>query len=133
MAAVLRLPSGRLSGKGHPYVEAAWGAGAGGEGGAVGVGDGADDGQAEPVSFAVAGPLGAELPERLEQVLDRVRRDECAGVADRDDGARGGQCRGDLCLAAGQVVPDGVVEEVGDQAFRQARVSRLPGPRRALR
>ena len=59
----------------------------------MGVGDGADDGQAEPVSLAVPGPLGAELPERLEQVLDRIWRDEGAGVADRDDGARGGQCR----------------------------------------
>ncbi|MGH3201809.1 MAG: hypothetical protein ACRDP5_07125, partial [Streptosporangiaceae bacterium] len=47
----------------------------------MGVGDGTDDGQAEPVSLAAPGPLGAELPERLEQVLDRVRRDEGAGVA----------------------------------------------------
>jgi len=59
----------------------------------VGLGDGADDGQAEPVSRAAPGPLGAELAERLEQVLNRVWRDECAGVADRDDGARGGQRR----------------------------------------
>ena len=79
-------------GEGHFYVEAACGASLGGEGGAVGVGDGADDGQAEPVSRAVPGPLGAELPERLEQVLYRVWRDEYAGVADRDDGTRGGQC-----------------------------------------
>ncbi len=59
----------------------------------MGLGDGADDGQAEPVSRAAPGPLGAELAERLEQVLNRVWRDECAGVADRDDGARGGQRR----------------------------------------
>ena len=51
------------------YVEATLRAGADGKSRAVGVGDGADDGQAEPVSFAVADPLGAELPERLEQVL----------------------------------------------------------------
>jgi hypothetical protein len=80
-------------GEGHFYVEAAAGTGAGGEGGTVSVGDGADDGQAEPVSLAVAGSLGAELPERLEQVLHRIWRDECAGVADRDGGARGGQRR----------------------------------------
>ena len=91
--------------------------------GAVGVGDGADDGQAESVSFAVADPLGAELPERLEQVIDRVRRDEGAGVADRYDGARGGHGGCDVRVAAGQVVPDGVVDEVGDQAFGQARVA----------
>jgi hypothetical protein len=93
-----------VRGKDHFYVEAALGAGAGGEGGAVGVGDGADDGQAESVSFTVAGPLGAELPEWLEQVLDRVWRDEGAGVADRDGGARGGQCRRDLYLAARKVI-----------------------------
>ena len=49
------------------------GAGARDDGGAVGVGDGADDGQAESVSFPVADPLDAELPERLEEVVDRVR------------------------------------------------------------
>jgi hypothetical protein len=58
-----------MSGKVHFYVKAASGAGAGGEGGAVGVGDGADDGRAETVSRAAPDPLGAELPERLEQVL----------------------------------------------------------------
>src|SRR5258708_6045843 len=115
-----RPPWGRAPGVGGA-------AGTGAEGGAVGVGDGADDGQAEPVSRAMPGPLGAELPERLEQVLHRVWRDECAGVADRDDSARGGRCRADLCLAAGQVVPDGVVEEVGDQALGQARVSGYRG------
>jgi hypothetical protein len=40
------------------------GAGTCGEGGAVGVGDGPDDGQAEPVSFVVADPLGA-APDRF--------------------------------------------------------------------
>ena len=89
----------------------------------MGVGDGADDGQAESVSFAVADPLGAELPERLEEVIDRMRRDEGAGVADRYDRARAGQGGGDVRVAAGQVVPDGVVDEVGHQALRQARVA----------
>jgi hypothetical protein len=51
-------PLGRgCQGEGHLDVEAACGAGAGGEGGAVGVGDGPDDGQAEPVSLTVAGSL----------------------------------------------------------------------------
>ena len=77
-----RLGSG-CQGEGHFYVEAACGPGVGGEGGAVGVGDGADDGEAQPVSFAAPGSLGAELPEWLEQVLHRVRLDKCAGVADR--------------------------------------------------
>jgi hypothetical protein len=89
----------------------------------VGVGDGADDGQAESVSFTVADPLGAELPERLEQVIDRMRRDEGAGVADCYDAACGGQGGCDVCLAAGQVVPDGIVDQVCYQALRQARVA----------
>ena len=107
--------------EGHFYVEAA--VRAGGEGGAVGVGDGADDGQAESVSLAGPGPLGAESPEWLEQVFQRIGRDWGAGVADRDGGACGGLCGGYLDLAAGQVVPDGVVDEVADQAFGQARVA----------
>jgi len=57
------------SGKDDFYGEPASRSGTGGEGRAVGVGDGADNRQAEPVSFAVADPLGTELPERLEQVL----------------------------------------------------------------
>ena len=58
-------------GEGHFYVEAACGACAGGEGGAVGVGDGADDGEAQPVSLAAPGPLGAEPPEWLERSAKR--------------------------------------------------------------
>src|SRR5712691_872797 len=89
--------TGRLGscrqGESHFYVEAPSGAGAGGEGGAVSVGDGADDGQAKPVSLAVQGSLDAELPERLEQVFYRVWRDAGAGVADRHEDACGRQCR----------------------------------------
>lgn len=105
------------------YVEATSRTGACGEGRAVGVGDDADDGQAKPVSSAVPDPLCAELPERLEQVPHFARRDERAGVADSQDSAPGGQGCRDLYLAAGQVVPDGVVDEVGRQAFCQARVA----------
>ncbi len=76
-----------MSGKDHFYVETALGPGARGQGGTVSVGDGADDGQAESVSFAVANPLGAELPERLEQVLQCIGRDQRAGVADCYDSA----------------------------------------------
>jgi hypothetical protein len=45
----------------------------------VGVGDRPDDGHTEPVSPVAADPLGAELPEWLEQVIHRIRRDEPAG------------------------------------------------------
>ena len=53
----------------------------------MGVGAGPDDCQAEPVSFA--------------------------GVADPYGGTRTGECRGDFYLAAGPVVPDGVVDWCG--------------------
>jgi hypothetical protein len=92
--------------KKHFYVQASLGAGDCGEAGAVGFGDGADDGQAEAVAFAVADSLAAELPEGLEQVVNRVRRDEGAGVADRDGRAVAGQAGADRGLAAGDVVPD---------------------------
>jgi hypothetical protein len=67
-----------MSGKDDFYVEAASRPGAGGKSRAVGIGDGADDGQAEPVSVAVPDPLGAELLERLEQALHGIGRDACA-------------------------------------------------------
>src|SRR6202034_786428 len=108
--------------KSHCDIQAALGARAGAQRGTVGVGDRPDDGQAEPVSPVVANPLGAELPEWLEQMLDRIRGDERAGVSDRYGGAAAGHCRRDRYPAAGGVLPDGVVDEVGDQALRQARV-----------
>ena len=56
----------QASGKDHFYGEAPARAGAGGKSRAVGVGDGADDGQAESVPAAMADPLGAKLTEWLE-------------------------------------------------------------------
>ena len=41
-----------------------------GEVGTVGLGDGLDDGQAEPVSVGVADSFAADLLERLEEPLD---------------------------------------------------------------
>jgi hypothetical protein len=70
------------SGKEDFYREPAARAGAGGKRRAVSVGDGADNRQTEAVSFAAADPLGAELPERLEQVLHLGWRYKHAGVTD---------------------------------------------------
>jgi hypothetical protein len=58
------------SGKAHLDIEPAFGAGTWGHLGAVGVDDGADDGQAESVSVGVPDSLAAELPEGLEDTLD---------------------------------------------------------------
>ena len=93
----------------------------------VGAGDAADNGQAEPVSVDVADSLGAELLERLEKAVNLIGRDHCPGVADRNARPSGGRCRRDLNVAAGHVVAQGVVHQVCDQAFGQARVTRCRG------
>ena len=93
--------------------EAAPGQGAGPDGGAVGGGDGADDGQAEAVAAVAAGGARAEPLEGLEQAVDlgggmtcpelvteRTARPPLVAVATSD-------------VAAGDVVPDGVVDQVG--------------------
>jgi hypothetical protein len=106
-------------------VEAAFGAWAGGECGVVGGDDGADDGQAEPVSTGVVEALGAEPLERLEEAVHLTRRYGLSGVADRQDRASLDGRGGDLHLTAPQVVPEGVVDQVGDQAFGQARIGSM--------
>jgi 1,2-diacylglycerol 3-beta-galactosyltransferase len=55
-------------------VEPAFGLGTHGQRGAVRVGDGADDGQAQAVAIAIPGANTAEPLERLEQSLDLARR-----------------------------------------------------------
>ena len=104
-------------------VEAASGTGVRGEGSAVGVGDGADDGQAEPVPAVVAGALAAQPLERLEQPVHLAGRDRLPGVADRYDRPPGLGVGADLDPAVGPVVAQGVVDQVRDQAFGQARVT----------
>ena len=73
------------SGKADLDVEAAFRPGICGECGAVDAGDGADDGEAEPVTAGMAHALGAESLERLEQAVYLVGRDHWSGVADRYD------------------------------------------------
>jgi hypothetical protein len=74
------------------------------------------------VTASTAGALAVELLERLEQPADFARRDHGAGVGDRETGTAGGSRRGDQDPAAGHVVPDGVVDQVGHQAFGQIGV-----------
>lgn len=70
-----------MSGKAHLDVEAAVRPGPRAERGAVGAGDGPDDGETKPVTVSVADPLAAKLPEWLEQPAQLVGRDQYAGVA----------------------------------------------------
>jgi len=65
-------------------------------------GDGADDGQPEPVPVGMADPLAAEPLERLEQP---VQLDHRTGVGHREVCPSRDRRRGDLDLAARDVVP----------------------------
>src|SRR6266481_10020933 len=79
-------------------VEAAFGPGVSGDGGAVGGGDCPDDGQAEAVSVVVGGAGGGEPLEGFEEAADLCGRDDRAGVSDGQDSvailACGGECNG---------------------------------------
>src|SRR4029450_1295315 len=103
----------------HPDLQAAIGQGLGGGGAAVGGGDRADDGQAETGAAVGAGAVGLQSVERLEQGRDLVGGNEGAAVGDRDKGHGAGVAGVDLDPAAGLVVADGVLDQVGDQPLQQ--------------
>jgi len=103
MAMALYVPA---SGKVHFDVEATFGSGMWDERGAVGAGDGADDGQSESVSVSVGLPdsLNAESLEGLEETFDLVGWDHWSGVSYRDGCLACGRCRCYLDPASGRVV-----------------------------
>src|SRR6266496_3540233 len=117
-------PSPRfLLGKAHFDVEATFGSGTWDERGAVGAGDGADDGQAKSVSVGVSDALAAELLEGLEKTLDLAWWDHGSGVLHRNACLSCGRCRRYLDPASGRVVAQGVVHQVRHQARDQVRVT----------
>ena len=65
----------------------------------------------------MVGPVRAEPLEGLEEAADGFRGDEGPGVDYRQHGARVPDARDHFDVAAGDVVPQRVVYEVGDQAF----------------
>ena len=89
----------------------------------MGLGDGLDDRQAEAEALTVAGAVGGEPLEGLQQPVHGGRRDHGPGVDHRQDGAGVPGAGDDLDVAAGHVVRQRVVGEVGDQAFGQPRVA----------
>src|SRR5580693_8891061 len=106
------LPAGRKESDVHD--EAALGPGACLDGGAVGGGDGTHDGQAQAVAVAVTVATGgprAEPLEGLEQAADRGGRNDRPGVGYRQDGAAAAGPSSDKDVPAGDVVPDGVVDQ----------------------
>jgi hypothetical protein len=97
---------------------------AGGDGCVVGAGDGLDDGQAQPESVATAGAVWGEALERLEELVYRGCRDHWPGIGYGQDGAGAPGLGAYFDLAAGQVVLQRVVDQVGDQVLCQARAAR---------
>jgi hypothetical protein len=114
-----------LAGEANPDTQAALWPGVGGNRGVVRVGDGGDDGQADPMpaAVAVAGAGGGQALEGPEQPVDLGGRDHRASVGHRDDGAAVLLIGGEVDGAVSGVVADGVVEQVDGQPFDQAGVA----------
>src|SRR5215469_1477201 len=104
-----------LAGEGDVDGQAAAGAGLRGDGGGVRGGDGADNGEAKAVTAVAAGGARAEPLERLEQAVDFGGRDDLPGAGHRQDGADVAGPSGDMDISARDVVPDGVVDQVGGE------------------
>jgi hypothetical protein len=74
------------------------------------------------VAVAAGGPRSEPL-EGLEQAVDFGGRDELPGAGHRQDGAGVAGLGGDLDVPTGDVVPDGVVDQVGGQLLDQEGVT----------
>jgi hypothetical protein len=119
------------AGKAHLDIEPASGAGTWGHLGAVGVDDGADDGQAESMSVGVPDSLAAELPEGLEEALDLLGRDHRPGLPHRDARTACGRGGCHLDPPAGRVVARGTVHQARvtcPSAHGQGLACSPPGP-----
>jgi hypothetical protein len=103
--------------------EADVGPGVGGDGGVVRGRDGSDDGQPGPGPVPVDGPAPIEPLEGLEEAVDVRQRDEWSGVGHRQDGLAVLDPGPDLDTAVGNVVADGVGEQVGHEPFDEQRVA----------
>ena len=71
--------------------------------------------------------MECEPLEGLEEPLELAGRDQRAGVDDGEVRASRLGAGGDLDPAAGDVVPDCVRDEVGDESFEQVRIAGRPG------
>src|ERR1039457_5409888 len=110
-------------GKDDLDVEASAAAGVDGEGGVVCFGDGGDDGQAEAEAFVAGGPAGRQALEGLEQPGGLAAGDVRAGVGDLERGVASACCPLDVEPAAGDVVAQRVVYQVGGEPLEQAGVA----------
>jgi hypothetical protein len=82
-----------------------------------------DDGQAKAVAIAVMGAAAVEALERLEETADVTGWNHVAGVGHREHCLAVCGAGRDSDVPAGDVVADGIVDEVGDESFDQSRVA----------
>jgi hypothetical protein len=88
----------------------------------VGVDQRGDDGLTEPDALAVADSF-VEAGERLEQRRHRRLRHEWPAVGDGDVRSVVVGARHDSYRTSGEVVVDGVVDQVGDEVLEQDPVA----------
>jgi hypothetical protein len=86
-------------------------------------GDGADDGEPEPVPLVAPYALVAESLEGLEQAVKFARRYHRPAVGNPDHRAAGRRPGLDPGPAAGHVMPDRVPDQVRHQALRQPGIT----------
>lgn len=88
----------------------------------MGFGDVGDDGQAETQPVRAGGPVRASALERLEEAAELIWRHKGAGVGNGERRTRRAGCKLHLETSAGDVVADGVVDEVRHQPVEEAVV-----------
>src|SRR5271154_5271941 len=71
----------------------------------------------------VVSAAGVEALERLKEPVDLVGRDDCSAVGYREDRRVVGGIGRDVNVPAGDVVADGVGDEVGYEAFEESGVA----------
>jgi len=108
--------------KAHRDGQAAFGPGTDHEARSVGFGDFGDDGQAESETVWSGGPIHGGALEGLKQPAHLVWRYGGSGVGNGERRFRGGGCEPDLDTSAGDVVTDGVADEVRYQPVDEAGV-----------
>lgn len=94
----------------------------GGDGGVMSAGDSSDDGEAEAVAVLVCAAR-IEALERLEEAVDLSGWNGRPGVGDREHRPATRGLGGESKDSASDVVDDGVVDEVGDEALDQSCVA----------
>ena len=86
-------------------------------------GNGADDGESEPMTVLVVRPVRIEPLERLEEALDVSWRYEWSGIGHRQHGVALPHIGHDIDAAVDNVVTKCVGNQVGDESIDEQRVS----------